>query len=55
MYDMLAQQNAADQLNAATIRAQSDQASLIARYGTRLAASGATTGAPLVTSPSFKV
>jgi hypothetical protein len=53
MYDTLAQQAANDQLRATTQQAMGDQASLIARYGTRLAMAGQSTGSPLVTSPSF--
>jgi hypothetical protein len=53
LFDQLAQQSAEENIRAATVRAQGDQASLIARYGTRMALAGSQQGSPLVTSPSF--
>jgi hypothetical protein len=52
MFYQLAAQAQNDKITALTTEATADSASLMARYGTRLALAGSTTGSPLVTSPS---
>lgn len=54
MFQQLQKQAERDELNAVTLQVQGDQASLLARYGTRLAMANPNATTPVM-SPSYKV